>query len=83
MVQLSLGCKQLSSDVNKISLSIVKSLSFGFERRQYEERMRVFEELNDHRIKLTISDPFFYQPYTTTVFEELNELRTRNRLKNI
>ena len=79
MVQLSLACKQLSSDVNKNALSILKPETVF--AHQYEV-ITVVEE-NDHRIKLTISETEFVQPYTTTVFEELNELRTRNRLKKL
>ena len=47
MVQLSLGCKQLSSDVNKIGLSILESTPIRFERQEDEEDMTVFGELND------------------------------------
>ena len=54
MVQLSLGCKQLSSDVNKIASSLLESLSIGFVRRPDEECT------------------------TTTVFQDLNELRMRS-----
>jgi len=53
MVQLSLGCNQLSSDVNKIALSIVKSSSTEFIRGILNSaRDNVFEELNFLRIKL-------------------------------
>jgi len=53
MVQLSLGCKQLCSDVNKIALSIVNSSSTEFIRGILNSaRDNVFEELNFLRIKL-------------------------------
>ena len=77
MVQLSLACKQLSSDVNKNALSMLKQTDFA---RQYEV-ITVFDE--NHRIKLTRSVTKFVRGYTTTVFEELNELRTRKRLKKL
>ena len=43
MVQLSLACKQLSSDVNKIASSLLESASIRFEGRY----TTVFDELND------------------------------------
>jgi len=53
MVQLSLACKQLSSDVNKIALSIVKSSSTEFIRGILNSaRDNVFEELDFLRVKL-------------------------------
>ena len=54
MVQLSLACKQLCSDVNKIALSLLLSVtSTEFVQRQDDEEgtpatNNVFEELNYH-----------------------------------
>lgn len=47
MVQLSLACKQLSSNVNTIALSLLESVP------RQDESITVFEELNDHRTKLS------------------------------
>ena len=53
MVQLSLGCKQLSSDVNKIALSLVEIASAEYERRQDATTTTVYEDLNELRKRLS------------------------------